>query len=409
ASTMPAVHATMVLTIVLAFVGIVLAFLITRRLLAASNLLRRAADIMKRASRGDFNARIVRIARKDEIGDLLNYTNQLMDLTEAFVKEAGAAMQYAGKKKYFRRIIEDGMHGEFVVYVRRINSVIAGMETRDAEIVRFSERQVMPVIVTTTSKVEELRRSAETLNTIARQSIERSMVVASAATQATCNVQTVAAATVQLSASICEINRHMGESSRQADEAVNEVRIARQTVDGLNIAAEKIGGVVKLIHSIAGRTNLLALNATIEAARAGEAGKGFSVVASEVKNLANQTARATEEITTQVHEMQRITTETVAAIQGVGNRIGSISQNVLTVADEMNAQAAAISDINRNVHEAATGTDEVARNIMAVTDGARETQSMAASVLGASNDLANQASGLQQDVAQFVDKVHSAA
>lgn len=392
----------------LAIGGVIVVVVVMRRLFAAAAIVRQAAWIMEKAAHGDLNARIIRIDRTDEIGSLLHNTNRLLDLTEVFAKEAGAAMAYASRKKYFRKIIEDGLRGEFVTHVRRINTVIDGMADRDAETIRFSEERVIPVIETTTTRTVDLRQSAATLNDIAHQTIEQSMIVAAAAEQATVNVQTVASAAVELSASIDEIMRQVEESSRLAEEAVGEAKRTNHTVDGLHIAAQKIGDVVKLIHDIASQTNLLALNATIEAARAGEAGKGFAVVANEVKNLANQTARATEEITSQIQQMQKVTAETVAEIQGVGQIITNINDKITSVAHAVHAQGAATAEISRNVQEAAIGTGEVARNIVAVTKGARETEAMASLVLSASQQLGEEAGSLQRDMMMFVDKVRAA-
>ena len=408
ASSLKTTTTVLIIVLVLALIGIAVAIRVTSRLLSASTLLRRAAETMKSASQGDLNVRVIRVGRKDEIGDLLHHTNRLLDLTEAFAKEAGTAMIYAAKKKYFRLIVEDGMRGEFRAYVRRINSVISGMEARDKETIQFSEQQVVPVIESARDNTIALRQSASTLNTIAAQTIERSMVVAAAAEEATVNVQSVASAATELSASIDEINRQMGQSGQLAEEAVSEARHTNEIVTGLNAAAQKIGDVVKLIRDIAAQTNLLALNATIEAARAGDAGKGFAVVAGEVKNLANQTASATEDITKQVGEMQRISKETVSAIESVSRIITKINGNIASVAEAVYSQGDATAEISRNVQEAAIGTDEVARNIVAVTNGARETESMAAAVFQASEGLAGQASALQRDVNTFIAKVRSA-
>ena len=218
-----------------------------------------------------------------------------------------------------------------------------------------------------------------------------SSAMATTAEQASNQAGAVAAATEELSASVSEISQQVARSASIAAEAVSEARKSNERVQGLATAAEKIGMVVNLINDIAGQTNLLALNATIEAARAGDAGKGFAVVASEVKNLAGQTAKATEDIGNQVAAIQGATRETVAAIQGIGKTIEEINE----IANSISAA----------VEEQSAATSEVATNIAGVTQASDQTGQAASEVLDAAKLLAEQSERLRGEVEQFIKNV----
>ena len=264
------------------------------------------------------------------------------------------------------------------------------------------------VVKAVTSQAAEMRSTSESMSAIAEETARQSSAAASASDQARVNVQTVAAAAEELSSSIGEIGRQVGESSRIAGIAVAEVERTNGSVAGLVAAADKIGEVVSLISDIASQTNLLALNATIEAARAGEAGKGFAIVASEVKNLANQTARATEEISLQISGMQSATSGAVGAIQTIGGTITKIDEIVTVIAAAVEEQGAATREIARNIQEASRGTDEVSTNINGVHGAAGETGRTATQVLDAAAGLARQAEALHREVGDFITRVKSA-
>ncbi len=236
---------------------------------------------------------------------------------------------------------------------------------------------------------------------------ERSTAGVGAAQQTSSNVQTVAAAAEELSASIVEISNKVSESSHRAREAADQAEATNRTVETLEQATNRIGTVVTLIQDIAEQTNLLALNATIEAARAGEAGKGFAVVASEVKSLASQTGKATEEITHQIKAVQDGVADAVTAIREVSEAIREIDGHVTAIAGAVEEQGASTQEIARSSQEAATGTDDVTRTIEMVSSVANDTGQQAEQVLTSATTLADDSSLLDREVTGFLDRVRS--
>ncbi|MGE3333010.1 MAG: methyl-accepting chemotaxis protein [Rhodospirillaceae bacterium] len=259
------------------------------------------------------------------------------------------------------------------------------------------------------SASKQMEASASTMQAVAEETNVQSSAVAAASEQAASNVQTVAAATEELTSSIKEIGRQVTQSSQVSAKAVNEANRAKDMVRGLDDSAQKIGKVVALITDIAEQTNLLALNATIEAARAGEAGKGFAVVASEVKNLANQTAKATEEIAAQINDIQGATKSSVGAIESIFETIGQIDQISTTIASAIEEQTAATAEIARNVEQAAAGTQEVSSNITGVTKAAGETGQVSTQVFEAAKELGRQSDSLRKEVDGFLADIKEAA
>ena len=254
----------------------------------------------------------------------------------------------------------------------------------------------------------EMQTAAEGLTNTAEQTSKRSASVASASEQASTNTQTVATATEELSSSIEEIGRQAAESTRVARAAVKETDDANQKVKGLEEAASKIGEVINLINDIASQTNLLALNATIEAARAGEAGKGFAVVATEVKSLADQTAKATEEISGQIGAIQSATLDAVNAIASIGTTIRTVDDISSSIAAAVEEQDAATREIASNIQQVSAGTSEVNTNISSVSAGAEETGTAARKVLSTGQELNDQAAVLRSAINDFLTKVKAA-
>ncbi|MCG8545402.1 MAG: methyl-accepting chemotaxis protein [Alphaproteobacteria bacterium] len=274
--------------------------------------------------------------------------------------------------------------------------------TQQVEIANNFEKNVMGVVNTVQSASTELQSSSEAMAANAEETQRQSTAVAAASQQATTNVETVAAASDELASSVSEIGSQVSQASAISKRAVEEAERSNRTVEGLAEAGQKIGEVINMISDIASQTNLLALNATIEAARAGEAGKGFAVVASEVKSLANQTVKATEEISSQISEMQEVTGGAVEAIKGISSIINEISEISNGIASAVEEQNAATQEIARNVQEASNGTKEVTTNISTVDTAAQESGQSAQQVLEAANELSQQGEILGREVEKFL-------
>ncbi|MBF5093309.1 HAMP domain-containing protein [Azospirillum sp. INR13] len=275
------------------------------------------------------------------------------------------------------------------------------------ELAELFEARVSEVVQQVGAGAHQVRSNAAGMLERADGATRQAATVAAASAQAGSSVQTAAAATEEMSASIAEIGAQVRRSFDMVRGAVRAVEETNGHVVGLSDAAHRIGEIVGLINSIAAQTNLLALNATIEAARAGEAGKGFAVVASEVKNLANQTAKATEDIGTQIAAMQQVTGAAVAAIRGVGETVVGIDEIVGSIAGAMEQQAAATGEITRNVQEAAAGTSDVSRTIATVSASAGETGTAAGEVLRAAELLDGQAVTLSREVKHFIGRLRA--
>ncbi|MCX7377146.1 MAG: methyl-accepting chemotaxis protein [Alphaproteobacteria bacterium] len=270
------------------------------------------------------------------------------------------------------------------------------------------QASVGSVVGTLSSASTELTAAAGSMASIAEETSRQATTVASASEQATVNVQTVAAAAEELAASVSEISRQVAQSTQIAGQAMGEVAQTNQTVQGLTGSVSRISEVVRLISEIASQTNLLALNATIEAARAGDAGKGFAVVASEVKHLATQTARATEDITGRINEIQSATGQSVEAIDRVNHVIQQMNEISLAIASAVEEQGAATQEIARNVAQAADGTQLVSANILQVTQASAETGTAASQVQASSAEVTQQAEGLKREVDAFLHQVRAA-
>jgi len=371
---------------VLALAGLALlvalgAFVLVTR--GVSGPLRKIAAVTQRLAAGDAEVAISGQERRDEIGALAGSVVVFRDnLVRARALEAETALARADAETQ-RRAATRAMADAFE---QAVGGIVGGVS----------------------AAATELEATARTLTGSATEASGQSGTVAGAASDAAANVNTVAAAAEELGSSVQEIGRQVSSSAELARVAVAEATNTVALVQDLSGAAAKVGDVVALISGIAAQTNLLALNATIEAARAGAAGRGFAVVATEVKALAEQTARATEEITGQIGRIQSSTGQAASAIDGIGRRIREIDGVASSIAAAVEQQGAATQEIVRNVAEAAAGTGAVTGTIASLAQSAEETGAAAAQVLGAASEMSRQSEHLGAEVARFLATVRAA-
>ena len=272
---------------------------------------------------------------------------------------------------------------------------------------RQFESDVHGLVETVSSAATELEATSGAMNSSAEMVGQQSQTALAASEQATRNVESVAAASEQLSSSIHEIARQVAHANEVARQADQKARASAETVEGLQRAAGEIGATVRLISDIASQTNLLALNATIEAARAGDAGKGFAVVANEVKTLASQTAKATDEITTKVKGIQSAVTGAVDEIRSITEIIAEVSNVSASIASAVEQQGAATAEISRAVQEASTNSSEVRNVVQGTAEVSHGAVQAASDVMNAAGELARQSEFLRSRVGEFLDRIRA--
>jgi methyl-accepting chemotaxis protein len=347
-----------------------------------STPIRKMTDAMSKLAAHDLSTQIEGVGRKDEVGHMASAVQVFKDsMIESDRLKAEQEAAHAKQQERTRKL---------------------------DDLTRNFESSVGGVVQAVSSQATQMESSAQSMSATAEETTKQASAVAAASEQSSANVQTVASATEELSSSISEISRQVSHSSQIAASAVSEAGKANEMVQGLVSASQKIGEIVALINDIADQTNLLALNATIEAARAGEAGKGFAVVAAEVKNLATQTSKATEDISAQITGVQGATQDAVRAIGSISKTIGEIDQIATAIAAAVEEQGAATQEIARNVEEAAKGTQEVSSNIGGVTEAANGTGAAANQVLTAAQALTGQSTHLRDLVQDFLSGVKAA-
>jgi methyl-accepting chemotaxis protein len=340
-------------------------------------------QVMKRLAQGELGVSVPSLSRKDEVGDMAK-------AVEVFKENALRVKDMETERAALKERSEGDRRAE-------MSRVARDFEATIGQIIKF-----------VSSASSDIEAAASTLSRSAEATEALSTTVASTSEKSAANVNSAAAASEEMANSVSEIGRQVTEAQRITHAAVDQAAQTNRRVATLSQAAGKIGEVVKMITAVAEQTNLLALNATIEAARAGEAGRGFAVVASEVKALSAQTAKATDEIAIQITQMQAATEDSVAAIQEIGTTIARISEISAAIAAAVEQQGASTQEIARNVLEAASGAKQVASSIAQVTHGAVDTGAKAQQVHGSAGALLNESQRLSLEVDRFIATIRAA-
>jgi methyl-accepting chemotaxis protein len=364
-------------SLVVAFGAMVFSFL------GVSRPIERITQSMSALARGDVSIVIPFSDRRNEIGAM------------------------AGAVQVFKDNMIRGHELEAEAEAAKVKSEAERRRTMQGLAEQF-ERAVGGIVETVSNAATELQTAAQALSTSSSQTTHQSTIVATSSEEAAGNVRTVAAAAEELSGSIREISRQVSESANMSNKAVQEAQETNAQVTSLSGGAQKIGAIVDLINDIASKTNLLALNATIEAARAGEAGRGFAVVASEVKALAEQTSKATAEITSHISAVQTSTDQAANAILGIGRTINEINHIASAIAASVEEQGLATEEIARSVEQVAASTTEVTHNITGVSEAAEASSSSASQVLSSATELATQSEKLRGEMHKFLSTVRAA-
>lgn len=382
-----------------------------------NQFIKKVTEVCREAAKGNLEARLSVQGLSPELAECANAVNRVFDVTDAFVREAGAALEHASQEKYYRRVLLRGLMGSFKngsELINRANEEMAHKSaqireatTKKLELADAFEKTVKGVVETLAASAGEMSQTAEALAGLAENSSARATAVAAASEESSMNVKTVAAATEELTSAVSEIGRQVTDSTQIAKTASSDAERTQATVAGLSDASRKIGNVVKLISQIAAQTNLLALNATIEAARAGEAGKGFAVVASEVKELARQTGLATEDIAKEITAIQGVSGQAVNDILKIAETIKKMNEIADAISHSVGEQRVATREISDNVQQAAQATEDVSRNISGVTTATQETSQAVGTVLSAASSLSSQAATLSQAVDGFLQEIRA--
>jgi methyl-accepting chemotaxis protein len=371
--------------------------------------------VCEAAAAGDLEPRVTDLGDAPEFHAARRAVNNLLDRTDAFVREASASLEYASQAQFFRRFLVHGMLGSFragAVTINRATSAMAethgrleAEHARRAELADAFENAVLGLSDSVAAAATEMEATARSLADTAGGTATRAGVVAESSVLASEAVTTAASAVEELVSTVGAIEAQAANSNQAGADAVAEAEQAQATVGGLSEASQEIGQIVSLINQVASQTRLLALNATIEAARAGEAGKGFAVVASEVKDLAAQTSAATERIEAQVSQIQAATGAAVTAIERITGSVRGMGENLAVIASSVAEQRQTTAHLSTSTTQAALAVTGVTEEVSAIGADTEETSAGAVQMTSAALDLSRLSNSLRSEVAQFLEQI----
>lgn len=370
--------------------------------------IRQAADVCQQAAHGDLEARLLNVDAEGDLGRMIHSINGLLDYTDAFVREARAVLDCAAHGKFYRRVLLRGMAGSFKQASKIINTSSDEMQRKSeaiehAEVARLAiadefEATVKEITTAVAAAASEMHQTSSNLAATAATTAEQADAALESSQRTSDNVSHVATSTGRLTSSVAQIEDHVRGSTEVVSRAVSEAETANRIVVGLEQSSANIDNVVETIQGIAKQTHLLALNAAIEAARAGEAGRGFSIVAAEVRKLAERTREATENAKGEISRVQSAAGEAAKAIVGCRTTVGEIDAVSEEISKLVQQQSEATTEINSHAGEAAQETAKVTENVGLTSKTAEETRTATAGLLSAATLLMQHSSKLSSSV-----------
>jgi methyl-accepting chemotaxis protein len=366
------------------------------------------AAVCREAASGNLEPRLPHLGLDGDVDEARRSINHLLDLTDAFLREASASSSSASRKEFFRRFLLRGMRGAFQEGAQQINQATSLLERYAGKLADDFENAIKGVTTHVAAASTELVATAEELSHSAEDTARRTGLVARATDESSAAMATIAAAAEQMSSSVAEIERQVQDTSAAARSALAEADRATDTVTSLHGASQQIGQVVGTITQVAAQTRLLALNAAIEAARAGAAGKGFSVVASEVKSLATEAGDATGRIRRQIEDIQKATGLAVEVIGGIRAKIKSVDDIATIIARGVSEQRQVNDEIARNIQKVADGVKEIAANLASVSQASVSTSAATTEMNAAAGELSRLAEMLGGEADRFLRVLRTA-